>query len=149
MDGVLYSNTKFFEDNLISNSTHELEYKYFINNYSGVSGVKTTLPEEHYGAFFNSQPDPQSIKFIKPETLTNIIKSTNIGHIDLLSLDVEGHEYEVLLSYDFKIPIDVILIETLGGSQVYKENLCIELLIKNGYKFHNNFKHNKVFILDK
>jgi FkbM family methyltransferase len=184
MDGILYSNTKFFEDNLqwkgiliephpdnyellkqnrpnnflfnnlVSNSSEELEYKYFMNNssgvnYSGVSGATLTLPNEHYNNFFNILHDPQCVTFIKPETLTNIINSTNINHIDLLSLDVEGHEYEVLLSYDFKIPIDVIMIETLGGSQIEKENMCYELLIKNGYKFDSNFKHNKVFILDK
>jgi hypothetical protein len=83
LDGVLYSNTKFFEDNLfwkgiliephpikygslkmnrpnnflfnnlVSNSEKELSFRYFEDNYSGVSGVEETLPKEHFYAFYN------------------------------------------------------------------------------------------------
>lgn len=179
LDGVLYSNTKFFEDNLnwkgiliepqpykfkdltinrpnnylfnnlVSCSTDEVLFRYFLDNYSGVSGVENTLPKEHFRNFFDSINEPQGRIIIKPKTLTEIVKSTDIKHIDLLSLDVEGHEYEVLLSWDFSVPIDVILIETLGGSQCEKEEKCREILIKNGYVFSTKFKHNEVFILQK
>jgi len=179
LDGVLYSNTKFFEDNLnwkgiliephpikfkdltinrpnnylfnnlVSCSTDEVLFRYFLDNYSGVSGVENTLPKEHFRNFFDSINEPQGRIVIKPRTLTDIVKNTGIKHIDLLSLDVEGHEYEVLLSWDFSVPIDVILIETLGGSQCEKEEKCREILIKNGYVFNTKFKHNEVFILHK
>lgn len=179
LDGVLYSNTKFFEDqlgwkgiliephpykfnllkinrpnnflfnNIVSCIEEEVVFRFFVDNYSGVSGIENTLPIEHFKNFYDSIHEPQSRITIKPTTLTNIVKSTDIKHIDLLSLDVEGHEYEVLLSWDFSIPIDVILIETLGGSQIEKEELCRKLLIKNGYKFDQKFKHNEVFILEK
>lgn len=177
LDGILYSNTKFFEDqlgwkgiliephpykfnllktnrpnnllfnNIVSCIEEDVVFRFFVDNYSGVSGVENTLPSEHFQNFYDSIREPQSRITIKPTTLTNIVKSTDIKHIDLLSLDVEGHEYEVLLSWDFSIPIDVILIETLGGSQIEKEELCRKLLIKNGYKFDQKFKHNEVFIL--
>ena len=64
-----------------------------------------------------------------------------------MSLDVEGHEYEVLLSWDFSIPIDVIIIETLGQSQTEKDELCRDILIKNGYVLDIKYKHNEIFIL--
>ena len=64
--------------------------------------------------------------------------------MDLLSLDVEGHEYEVLKSWDFSIPIDIILIETLGV-QPEKDELCREILIKNNYKFITKYKHNEIY----
>jgi FkbM family methyltransferase len=178
LDGVLYSNTKFFEDNLnwkgiliephpykfkdlsvnrpnnylfnnlVSCYKHELLFRFFVDNYSGVSGVENTLPKEHLDkGFFGMINEPQSKMFIKPKTLTEIVKSTDIKHINLLSLDVEGHEYEVLLSWDFSVPIDVILIETLGGSLCEKEEKCREILKKNGYAFDTKFKHNEVFIL--
>ena len=44
---------------------------------------------------------------------------------------------------------DVILIETLGGSQIEKEKMCRDILIKNGYIFDTKYKHNEVFILKK
>jgi len=37
--------------------------------------------------------------------LLKIINRTEIKHIDLFSLDVEGHEYEVLMSFNFDIEI--------------------------------------------
>ena len=177
LDGVLYSNTKFFEDelkwsgiliephpfnynkmvlnrpnnhlfnDLVSCNSDEMVFRFFVDNYSGVSGVENTLPNEHINGFYTHINEPQARMTIKPKTLTEIIRSTNIKHFDLLSLDVEGHEYEVLMSWDFSVPIDVILIETLGGSQTEKEQQCREILIKNGYIFDTKYKHNEVFIL--
>jgi FkbM family methyltransferase len=178
LDGVLYSNTKFFQDNLdwsgiliephplkfndltsnrpnnyifnelVSNISDDVVFRFFKDNYSSVSGVQDTLPKEHFNNFYNKINEPQDRIILKPKTLSDIIKKTNIKHFDLLSLDVEGHEYEVLLSWDFSIQIDVILIETLGDSQSEKEELCRQLLFKNGYKFDTKFKHNEVYILD-
>jgi hypothetical protein len=79
--------------------------------------------------------------------LSDIVKETKLTHIDLLSLDVEGHEYEVLKSWDFSIPIDVILIEMLGV-QPEKEQLCREILINNNYKFIKKYQHNEIFTLN-
>ena len=91
---------------------------------------------------------PQNKLILKPKTLTEIVKSTGITHIDFLSLDVEGHEYEVLQSWDFSIPIDLILIEMLG-LQSEKDELCRKILIQNGYSFVQKFNHNEIFVLDK
>ena len=90
---------------------------------------------------------PQNNIFIKPISLTEIVRSTNLTHIDLLSLDVEGHKYEVLQSWDFSIPIDIILIETLG-LQPEKDELCREILIKNKYKFITKYRHNEIFAIE-
>lgn len=178
LDGVLYSNTKFYEDTLdwtgiliephpekfksllmnrsnnflyntlISNETDKLLFRYFVDEYSGVSGVENTFPVEHFENFYDKISLPQGYIELQPKSLTEIIKESNIPHFDLLSLDVEGHEYEVLLSWDFSVPIDVILIETLGGSQIEKEELCRNLLIKNGYTFSTKYQHNEIFVLD-
>jgi len=179
LDGVLYSNTKMFQDHfgwkgiliephptqfhslvknrpnnflfnhLVSNSTDTLKYKFFENQHTAVSGIENTMPDNHFVEFFNEENShlSQNVIYIKPRTLTDIVKSTKISHIDFMSLDVEGHEYEVLLSWDFSIPIDVILIEMLGGSQA-REQLCRDILLNHGYKFHSIFKHNEVYVLD-
>ena len=84
-----------------------------------------------------------------PKTLTEIVKSTGVKNIDFLSLDVEGHEYEVLKSWDFSVPIEVILIEMLGGSNSDRDSLCREILLKNNYVFFSTFHCNEIYYLNK
>jgi len=175
LDGVLFSNTKFFEDSLnwkgiliephpdqfkllqqnrpnslVSCHTEPLKFRYFIHGYTAVGGVENTLSQHHFNTFFDNEHlniYPQNKCFITPVTLTEIIKQTNLTHIDLLSLDVEGHELEVLTSWDFSIPIDVVLIETLGV-QPENEELCRQILIKNNYKFITKYKDNEIFAIN-
>lgn len=178
VDGIIQSNTKFFEDtldwtgiliepnlemyeklklnrpnnflfnNLISNKKEELDFL-SMESITPVAGIIETLPKEHYTKFYENDKytklKKQIVK-IKPTTLTDIINKTNFTHIDLLSLDVEGHELEVLKSYDFKINIYVILIETLGVDK-NNENECRKILINNNYKFFSKCAHNEIFIL--
>lgn len=178
LDGVLYSNTKYFEDihnwtgiliephplkfnllkdnrpnnylfnNFVSNSSDDIPFLYFEDGLSQVSGCSHTLSNHHYERYFNN-PEFNYIKqdtiYIKPKSLTEIVKSTGLTHIDFLSLDVEGHEYEVLMSYDFKVPIDVILIETLGV-QPERDEMCRKILINNGYIFDRKIAHNEIFV---
>ena len=182
LDGILYSNTKFFEDslnwtgiliephpdkfksllinrpnnylfnNLVSCYKEPLEFRYFVDCHAAVSGVVNTLSQHHFDTYFESsniwnQSLPQNKIFIEPKSLTEIVKKTNITHIDLLSLDVEGHEYEVLKSWDFSIPIDIVLIETLDV-QPERDELCREILLKNNYKFITKYKHNEIYAIN-
>jgi FkbM family methyltransferase len=179
LDGVLYSNTKFFEDtlnwsgiliephplkfvslqhnrprcmlfnNLVSCHSEELEFKYFVDGLAAVSGVENTLSQHHFDTYYNRDIYShilQSNMRIKPKSLTDIIKSTDITHINFLSLDVEGHEYEVLMSWDFSIPIDLILIETLGVDPA-RDELSRQILLRNGYVLDNIFSYNEIYIL--
>ena len=81
------------------------------------------------------------IKKIKTNTLTNIIKNSKYKNskIDLLSIDVEGHEREVLEGFDFSIcRPDVIVIEylDLSAKKIEVKNLNIDNLFKTDlYKF--------------
>ena len=183
LDGIQYSNTKFFEDtlnwsgiliephphdfkklqinrpnnflfnNLVSCHEEPLKYRYFVNtNLSAVSGVENTLSQRHFDVYFENNSEwnkiqPQNSILITPTKLSEIVKLTNLTHIDLLSLDVEGHEYEVLQSWDFSVPIDVILLETLGF-QPEKDELCRQILIAHNYTFLTKFKHNEIYVLD-
>lgn len=141
-------NNYLFND-LVSCETEELEYKY-MDNVVAVAGVSQTLSTMHndtwYGEFAKKNKCKVNVKLIKPKTLTEIIKNTDIQSIDLFSLDVEGHEYEILKSWDFSVPISVILIEMLGVD-IERENLCKEFLTKNGYVFDCRCAHNEVYVL--
>lgn len=178
IDGIFISNTKYFEDNfnwtgiliepnlfefkklqknrpncylfnnIVSNLKEKVKFIYFEKNHmSAVSGVLTSLPEIHKNKYFNN--NGYLTKELIPESLTNIIKSTNFKYIDLLSLDVEGHELEVLESWDFSIPIKIILIEMLPDNAAKNEK-CREILYKNNYKLdrvHEN-KRDEIYILN-
>jgi len=123
-----------------------------VDCHAAVSGVENTLSQHHFDTYFESNNEwnktlPQNKIFIKPISLSEIVKSTNLTHIDLLSLDVEGHEYEVLQSWDFSIPIDIIFIETLGV-QPDKDEKCREMLIKNNYRFITKYKRDEIFAIN-
>ena len=139
----------FLFNDLISCHTTELKYRYFFEDYCAVSGVENTLPKFFFeNCFYNpvfSDSRPQGVLYVKPRSLTDIVKESGIKHFDLLSLDVEGHEYEVLQSWDFSIPIDIILIEQLGLEKD-RDELCRQVLLNNGYKFDTPYQHNEIFI---
>jgi FkbM family methyltransferase len=181
LDGVLYSNTKFFEDQLmwkgiliephplnfqklllnrpnnflvnalISNSTTPLDFRYFEDYHAAVSGVTDTLSQHHMDKYFENDLYKDVLKQhtiqMYPVTLTEIIKRSNVPFVDLLSLDVEGHEYEVLMSWDFSVPIYVILIETLGV-QPEKDEMCRKILKEHNYLLFTTFKDNEIYVLN-
>ncbi len=83
----------------------------------------------------------QSIKKVKTNTLDNIIQSSNYADkkFDLLTVDVEGHELQVLLGLNCsKYNPDVIVVEFLDltVSKLEIKNLSIENIINSEiYKY--------------
>ena len=57
---------------------------------------------------------------------------------------------EAVKSYDFSIPIHLILIETLHRDEEErkKEEKCKKLLLDNNYKFITKCYHNEIYILN-
>ena len=163
VDGVLYSNTKFFQDTLNwkgiliepspsmfsllkKNRPNDLVFNEIVSSYTSELEFKVSDEHPAVSTLAISQlknwgfGSTKSI-YIKPKTLTSIIKSTDISYIDLLSLDVEGHEYEVLQSWDFSVPIYIILIEQLEENKD-KNKLCREILEKNCYTYSESISEN-------
>lgn len=175
LDGVLYSNTKFFQDTLewsgiliepqlkefqslsknrpnnylfnelVSCKKEKLKFNLPSDSHSAVAHIDYTVPNDNW---FKDKFSPENTIYMTPMSLTDIIKNTGISHIDFLSLDVEGHELEVLQSWDFSIPIDLILIESLGFNTI-REDACKKLLIDNGYRFIETISgNNDIYILN-
>lgn len=173
MDGHLWSNTKFFEDSLgwkgilieanpfqmpyiatnrpnciivnalMSDSKSPLEF--IISNNPAVCSVKDTTPQSIKDAYY--QPNCiRSIKMI-PTRLDEIINKSGISQIDFISLDVEGHELQVLKSFDFKtsqVKVVSWLIEMLNEETKNQE--VFEFMEENGYKAMEKVAHNHFFI---
>jgi FkbM family methyltransferase len=48
---------------------------------------------------------------VRTTTINEIVKEYNITHIDLLHTDTEGHDYTILMNYDFEIKPKQIMFE--------------------------------------
>ena len=70
-----------------------------------------------------------------------LIENEAPSRIGLLSIDVEGAEYEVLMGIDFNIfSFGIILMETAD------ESPANNILVRAGYKFHKQIGQNKLFL---
>jgi FkbM family methyltransferase len=176
LDGVKYSNTKFFEDtmgwngilvepnptqfnllksyrgnntknklfnSLISNSKEEVEFIYSDYHHSAVSGVLSTIPETHHSEYF--QYVPTHIIKLKPKSLDTIFKEAGFKEINLFILDVEGHEINVLKSFSFDIPIEIMMIENLDMNNSNKVGEIRNYLKDKDFEFVETFKHNEIY----
>jgi hypothetical protein len=72
---------------------------------------------------------------VETKVFKNIVKQENITHIDYLSLDVEGHELNVLKGIDFeKVRINVLTIENNPPCcAIYGDKKIRELMFRNGF----------------
>jgi len=78
---------------------------------------------------------------VRCRTLGEMIGESALEAVDLLSLDVEGREGEVLLSYDWRVPLHVLLIER------HKNGRGIEqLLLSKGFRYVRDLMGSHVFV---
>lgn len=140
-------NNKLY-NNLVSNVVEEVNYLNYKNdiNYVAVAGVLETMT--HKDVFYNNPNNPirdeYQITKCKPVSLTSIIKDSGFSKIDFFSLDVEGHEYNVLLSYDWSVPIYTILVEDNSDSEKIHE-----LLMSKNYAFIEKISRNSFYALQR
>jgi FkbM family methyltransferase len=172
LDGVTYSNTKFFEDTLgwsgvliepvpkafelckqqrprslvynciISSSSTPLEI--YVNG--AVSSVKDHTTEEYFNGWHKGK-DINTVT-VPSRRLDDILHGAGLSRIDFWSLDVEGSEYEVLKTMDWEIRVGVLCIEMSGGSASEMNDACRELLRQNEFKFDGLAAHNELWIRD-
>jgi len=112
----------------------ELEF-FEVQGYSEMlSGIVRTYHPKHlarlkrevaqYGGSYRTTKVP-SLRF------NDVMKAYNVQHIDLLSIDTEGSEFEILQSIDFAaVSIDVLLVENN-----YKLSEIRSFLEAKGYRF--------------
>jgi FkbM family methyltransferase len=171
MDGITYSNTKFYEDTLnwsgllveanpltfsklilnrpknklmnivCSSEKKALEFN-ICKNVPAVCGVESTKPSDFDRVYYRHS---EMIKLnLVPVSLDSIFENSGVYRFDLCVLDVEGHEVNVLRSFSFKIPTVLWLIEALEDEEKNKEVLMI--METNNFRFMEKCAHNYVFI---
>ncbi len=142
---------------LISTNIGEEKEIYYYHSRSAINTLSSELLEQR-------KTKKDSIKILKEKTntLENIIEKSPFKNqkINLLSIDIENHEYEALKNFNFsKFRIDVIVIEIHDLSQkkleIYNQSLdfvinsnIYKLLTNNGYKLINWVNSDFVFVLE-
>ena len=136
IDGIRFSNTKFFEDNMGFNKGILIEpdpisFQRLVKNRPNCQCFNTAIHssqkevvflQSHSSAVgcvenvasidFKSRFHKNSQKVTLPATiLASILKQSKLQYIDFFSLDVEGSEFECLKSWNWEIPIGLLCIE--------------------------------------
>jgi FkbM family methyltransferase len=166
MNGVEFSNTLFFErelgwngilieptpqyNQLVINRPNCHNFNYAVSETDGeveflgshaLGGVLSTMHDDHrlgWGL------DKELSYTVKSKPISNLIKNIEIKKVDLFSIDVEGGEYEVLKTFDWSIPVYIILIEMAHDK--IKNEMCRELMKSIGFTFDMEIGCNEVWI---
>ena len=169
LDGIKYSNTKFFEESLGWNGIlvepNPLEYTKLLKNRSEknyfYNSILSNSNEEldfiyvkgchsAVSGITNTLPSSHYSKYLnhsntieekmKPISLDKALE--NVSKVDFFVLDVEGHELEVLQSFSFDKPIYVMMVENLD----VKNNKIQNFLESKDYILVEIFHQNEIYM---
>jgi FkbM family methyltransferase len=164
-NGVMYSNSKFFEDELgFSGVLIEPLPKFFeilsrtrpnnklyncaVSEKGGpvefyedpggwVSGMKNTMSSHHYDQWYKDEPFQDNVIEVNSIPMSEIMNEAGLEYVDIFSIDVEGGEYEVLSTIDWNIPIYLFIIELAKDEKETQKDInCRNLMKDKGYRFH-------------
>ena len=139
--------------NAIVSNNEEVKELYYYHNRSAINTLSKDLVDSR-------STKPKKIIKEKSTTLNKIIENSpfNKEKINLLSIDIENHEYEALKEFNFsKYRIDVIIMECIDLSQkkleMYNQSLnfitnasIYKLLTGNDYKLINWVQSDLIFV---
>ena len=132
-----------------SNEVKNLFFDHDLSSLNTISKNHTLYIEKAFGT------KDLKKKKIKTTTLSNLLKKEKISKIDFMNIDIEGHELEVLKTFNFKhFDIRVICIEIVNYDYYSKsikinKNEIFKLLKKNNYTLKFNTVVNYIFIKNK
>jgi FkbM family methyltransferase len=143
LDGVMDSNTLFFEEELwwtgilvepnpdaanrcrvgrravvetmaLSDSVGEKPFLLCDGGLFGWSGLSESIEDEHAARIEKHVKSKTLIK-VPCEPLQSILARNGIKRLDYCVLDIEGAEWPVLMAYDWSVPVEVFEIEDNFG----------------------------------
>ena len=137
---------------LVSNE-EKIKKTYIYHERSTINTVEKTMVDLKINK-------PKKIIEIQSITLNKIIQNSPFSEkkINLLTVDVEGHEFPVLENFEFsKYGIDVVVLELLNDKvdkmEMYKQSIemvmksnIYNLLLKRGYKLINWIHSDLIFV---
>lgn len=165
-DGITYSNTKFFEDHLGFRGILIEPTKYYENMKNNRPNCDCYNVAVGYTnepiLFVGDNPCAGALEtmsldaieyhhktsdryLVNADTFGNILHKSSLKYVDLMSIDVEGGEYMVLITMDWTIPVYIIIIECHLHDEE-KNELCRKLLIEKGFTFFKGFCANEFWV---
>jgi FkbM family methyltransferase len=167
MDGRMFSNTLFFENNLnwtgilieptlqynelIINRPNCYNFNYAISEIDGEvefigHGALGCIVSDESISHINAWDLNKGTSYlVKSKPISKIIENINIPKVDFFSIDVEGHELKVLKTFNWEIPVYIILIEMSDYNDKTNEE-CRTLLLGKGFMFDSKIGNNEVWI---
>ena len=174
MDGVIYSNTLFFEKYLnwtgvLIEPTPDQFQKLTVNrpnchnfNFaislidgevefvggSALGGMTHTMIDYHREAWKLEESFGKPF-LVKSKPIKDVVKDLNIEMVDFFSIDVEGGEIEVLKTWDWNIPVYLVLLE-IGyphiPNAVEKNEECRDFLKSQGFVLEGQISINEIWV---
>ena len=129
-------------NSLVSGSRKKVDY-YFYHDRSALNTVDSKLVRQR-------KTKPKKIIKTKTLTLNDILEQSPYKNkkINLLSIDIENHEYEVLKNFNFrKYKIDMIVTECLNlkSRKIETQNQTLEFILKSDiYKLLKKNNYNLI-----
>jgi len=158
VDGVNLSSTKFFEETLgwmaINIEVHPNSFKKLITNRPNSININIALSDIKGNAklvtgvnfFLRAYVTTREKKdglHIERDTYKNVVDQLPIDHIDLMVLDVEGHEVRALTGMkDSRLMPNILCVEINHSNKIQLK----ELIESMGYKFDSSIYINDVYI---
>lgn len=167
MDGITFSNTFFFEkelgwtgvlieptdqfNQLKNNRPNCININCAISEINGhvefigdhaLGGITKTMHENHRGGW--KLDEKGGTYMVKSLPISEAISHANLSKVDLFSIDVEGGELEVLKTFNWNIPVYIILIEM--SYDEHRNELCREIMRNNQFEFDMIIGINEVWI---
>jgi FkbM family methyltransferase len=105
----------------VSNSDGETDFYCNTGHTEMLSGIKNTFDDRHYNRLLNENKQHNCITNVikvKTKKLETILNEHNISHVNYLSIDVEGAEFEVIKSINF----DTVFIDVIGFENNFDDN---------------------------
>lgn len=167
MDGIMYSNSYFYEmslnwkgiliepselyDSLVINRPNCHNFNYAISEIEGevefigdgaLGGMTHTMDDKHRIGWELDRDQPFKVKSIP---ISKIVDEVKVEKVDLFSIDVEGGELEVLKTFNWDIPVYIVLIE-IAKHDLIKDDQCRDFLSKKGFELDMEIGCNEVWI---
>lgn len=163
-DGITFSNTYYFEkmgwkglcfepnpeNYLLANKFRKNVEQVAISNKTGSALLKINEISPDWSSLIDNQKlkNQHNIIPIKTKTLDQVIKNNKIKKIDLLSIDVEGHELAVLESFDISSVLPkIIIVEFLTQGNKSQKNSLTNFFKKLPYSKEHETQANFIFKL--